>query len=93
MNTLSGAYFGPIICQITNLEDCKRAARAISKRMMHLPQIVFLDSLGNIRLLPGYAQIPPEAVAWMIGTYNQKASAVDISVDLANELRERRKYF
>jgi hypothetical protein len=92
MNTISGAHFGPVVCQITHIDDCRRAAFAIAKRMMHLPQIVFLDSLGNIRLLPGYAQIPPEAVAWMIGTYNQKASALDISADLKNELRTRRKF-
>jgi hypothetical protein len=92
MNTISGAHFGPVVCQIQHIEDCKRAALAIAKRMMHLPQIVFLDSLGNIRLLPGYAQIPPEAVAWMVGTYNQKASAFDISADLKTELRARRKY-
>jgi hypothetical protein len=90
MNVQAGVRFGPVICRVDNIEDCRPAARLIRARLRHIPQIVFMDAMGNVHLAPGYQTVPPDAVRWMVGTYNVDATINAVASDLASEIRERR---
>ncbi len=90
MNVQAGVRFGPILCRVDNVEDCRAAARLVRERLRHIPQVVFLDMVGNVHLAPGYTPVPPAAVCFLIGSYNTDAAVENIAADLADELRERR---
>jgi hypothetical protein len=93
MNVQAGVRFGPIVCRVDNIEDCRPAARLLIARLRHIAQVVFMDAMGNVHMLPGYATITPQAVRWIIGTYNKDATIEAIASDLANEIRERRALY
>jgi hypothetical protein len=90
MNVQAGVRFGPVVCHVKGIEDCKQAARIIAERLRHIPQIVFMDAMGNVHIAPGYQTVPDAAVRWIIGTYNKDVTRTAIAADLANEIRERR---
>lgn len=93
MNVRAGVRFGPVVCRVSNIEDCRPAARLLCERMKHIPQVVFMDVAGNIHIAPGYEAIPNAAARWIIGTYNQGATIDNIASDLANEIRDRRAMY
>lgn len=93
MNVQAGVRFGPVVCHVENLEDCKAAARIIAARLLHVPQTVFMDAMGNVHMAPGYQTVPDAAVRWIIGTYNKDVTRNAVACDLANEIRERRLSF
>jgi hypothetical protein len=89
MNVQAGMRFGPVICRVDHVMDCRRAARLVVHRVRHMSQTVFMDAMGNVHLAPGYQTVPDAAARWIIGTYNKDATIENVAADLASEVRER----
>ncbi len=91
MNAKAGMRFGPVVCRVHSFGDIRWASRLLAEKMRHMPQTVCMDIAGNVHVSPGHEAIPPQALPWVIGTYNKDCTVADIASDLAAELRTRKQ--